>query len=578
MWRITFVLPALASFALVPILTPGKVCAQDSQARARMHQVEAQFLPSVPADGTPVHPTTLEKRMAELHIPGVSIAVVLQLAEAGKINLDHQANEYLKDWKIPEIPFTVKSKVTVAELLNHTAGINIGGFPGYTSGQPIPTLAQMLRGQPPAFGPAIAVTSVPGSEFRYAGGGYVILRALLADMTGKPFEQLMHDTVLLPLGMTHSTFQQPLPADLAVNAAWPHDADGQVFAHGARIYPELAPDGLWTTATDIAHYILAMQKSLRGDGFLSREMARKMFTPGKNHWGLGPILGKDDPGHPYFMFSGGNYGFISVFVAYENGDGVVMLTNGEKGGWLIQEVVHTVARVYGWPDLQPVQHQSVALALRSLDGLEGVYRDASGNALAITRKRDGLYLVRIGGQDGPVRLYAQSKDKFLFETNADQNTPETAEVRVTFERAADGRGQTLKQVTDGSPDLSTAARLASVDEQPILAQLKQAELRYETQSPAPEGADALRRLMTDIDAGKPENSPLGPGIANVLRIDRTSNAKLFGAMGPITSILYKGTIPGGWDTYRVLFRKGDCVFRILVGDHGLIQDLTVRVN
>ncbi len=59
---------------------------------------------------------------------------VLHLAEAGKISLDHEANEYLKGWKIPDNLLTAKSKVTVAELLNHTAGINIGGFPGYSSG------------------------------------------------------------------------------------------------------------------------------------------------------------------------------------------------------------------------------------------------------------------------------------------------------------------------------------------------------------------------------------------------------------------------------------------------------------
>jgi CubicO group peptidase (beta-lactamase class C family) len=129
---------------------------------------------------------------------------------------------------------------------------------------------------------------VPGSEFRYAGGGYVILRKLLTDVTGQLFDQLMHSAVLTPLGMTHSTFQQPLPIELAATATLPHDADGQVFKGGARIYPEEAPDGLWTTASDIAHYILAMQKSLKGDGFLSKRMTQRMFTPDKHHWGLGP--------------------------------------------------------------------------------------------------------------------------------------------------------------------------------------------------------------------------------------------------------------------------------------------------
>jgi CubicO group peptidase (beta-lactamase class C family) len=385
MRRIRCTILVLIGSSLALIVIPNAAYAEDPEALKRMHQMESQFFPSVRPEGAPVHSTTLQKRMAELHVPGVSIAVVhdgkidwaegygvariggpavttdtlfqaasiskpvtalavLHEVESGKISLDHQANEYLKEWKIPDTVFTARSKVTVAELLNHTGGIDIEGFPGDTPGQPTPTLAQMLRGDSPASNPVITVISVPGSEFRYAGGGYVILRALLTDVTGQPFEQLMHDMVLQPLGMASSTFQQPLPAGLAAKAAWPHDADGQVFKRGARIYPEEAPDGLWTTASDVARYILAMQKSLKGQRFLSKETARKMFTPGKNHWGLCPIIGKDDPRHPYFMFSGGNYGFISVFVAYEDGDGVAVLTNGEKGGSLASEVVHTVAR------------------------------------------------------------------------------------------------------------------------------------------------------------------------------------------------------------------------------------------
>lgn len=606
--------------ALTTTVTLSSVTASaaDSQAQKRMHAVEIRLDSSVPADGKPAQPTTLQKRMAALHVPGISIAVVhngridwakgygvawsggpavttstlfqaasiskpvtalavLHLVEAGKINLDHEANAYLRDWKIPDTPFTAKSKITTTELLNHTAGINLGGFPGYSSGEPIPTLAQMLRGEPPAFGPAITVTSAPGSEFRYAGGGYVVLRKLLTDVTGQPFEQLMHGSVLMPLGMVHSTFQQPLPTDLAATATLPHDADGAVFKRGARIYPEEAPDGLWTTAADIAQYILAMQRSLKGDGFLSKEMAQRMFTPGKEHWGLGPIIGKDSQ-HPYFLFSGGNAGFISVFVAYQNGDGVAVLTNGEKGGTLVSEVVRTVARVYGWPDFQSVRRHSMPLPPSSLDGLAGVYRDPDGRTVVATRNRSHLFLVRIGDRNGPQRLYAQSKEQFFFETAADQNFPESGEVQVTFKRTTDGRGHALQEVLDDSSEILNAVRLSSVDEQLVLEQLKQTTQRYQKQMPAPGGAEALRHLLAVVNLGKPEDVHVGPGLAEVLRTDRIPNARLFSALGTIESVLYRGTSPGGYDTYRVSFAKGDCFFHILVNADGGIQDLDVRID
>ncbi len=606
--------------ALASAVTIGSVTASaaDAQAQTHMHAVETRLAASVPADGTPVQPTTLQMRMAVLHVPGISIAVVhngridwakgygiawsggpavttstlfqaasiskpitalavLHLADAGKIGLDREANVYLKDWKIPGNSFTAKSKVTVSELLNHTAGINLEGFPGYSSGDSLPTLEQMLRGEPPAFGPAITVTSAPGSEFRYAGGGYVVLRKLLTDVTGQPFEQLMHDSVLIPMGMTHSTFQQPLPTELVATATLPHDPDGQVFKRGARIYPEEAPDGLWTTASDVAQYILAMQRSLKGDGFVSKEMAQRMFTPAKEHFGLGPIIGKDSQ-HPYFLFSGGNAGFVSVFLAYQNGDGVAVLTNGEMGGTLGSEVVRTVARVYGWPDFQPVRPHSRPVAPGSLDGLVGVYRDPGGSTVVATRNGNRLFLVRVGGQNGPQRLYAQSKDQFSFETAADQNYPESGEVQVTFKRTTDGKGHALQEVLDGSSEILNAVRLSSVDEHPVLDQLKQTTQRYRKQMPAPGGAEALRHLLAVVNLGKPEDVHVGPGLAEVLRTDRILNARLFSALGPIESVLYRGTSPGGYDTYRVLFSKGDCFFHILVNADGGIQDLDVRID
>ncbi len=71
-----FELSTMVGVALVSILGPITSCAADSEAQVRMHQVEMQFAPSVPVDGKPWRPTTLHKRMAELHVPGVSIAVV----------------------------------------------------------------------------------------------------------------------------------------------------------------------------------------------------------------------------------------------------------------------------------------------------------------------------------------------------------------------------------------------------------------------------------------------------------------------------------------------------------------------
>jgi CubicO group peptidase (beta-lactamase class C family) len=603
---------------LASTLTSITLPAADSQTRQRMRQVENQLPPALLIDGEPAHSPTLQQRMAELRVPGVSIAVVhngridwargygvawaggpavtpdtlfqassiskpltalavLHLAESGKIHLDREANDYLKVWKIPDTQFTVQSKVTIAELLEHTAGINLPGFPGYTAGQPLPTLLQILQGAPPALGPAITVTSVPGTKWRYAGGGYVILRQLLTEVTGRPFDQLLRDSVLMPLGMTHSTFQQPLPAELAAAAARPHDEDGRVFDHGARIYPEEAPDGLWTTASDLARYIIAVQKSLQGKGLLSQDMARRMLTPDMNHWGMGLMIGKDLQ-HPYFSFSGGNYGFLSYFVAYENGDGVAILTNGERGYDLLADIRRSTAQAYGWPNFQALHRHPIPAAPGSQTGLVGVYRDSTRNMLAITRNEDDLFLSQIGSSAGPRRLYPLSADRFLLGVPLKEIDPDTVGMEVIFARDDNGSGRKLKLVHPGPAATTIATRLDAQTQKRVLEQVVQIAQRYQKQVPAAGGAEALRRLIPAMAQGKPEAAHVAPGFAEIIRIDRIPNARIFSTLGPIASIAYDGTSPGGSDAYRVQFANGDCFIHLQMNPDGEIQDLNLRVN
>src|ERR1017187_4020793 len=115
--------------------------------------------------------------------------------------------------------FTERTKVTLRELLTHTAGMTVHGFPGYAFDSALPTLVQVLNGEKPANTPAILVDTIPGTNWRYSGGGFVVTQLLLEDVTGQPFPKLMHDIVLGPMGMTRSTYEQPLPQSRMAEAA-----------------------------------------------------------------------------------------------------------------------------------------------------------------------------------------------------------------------------------------------------------------------------------------------------------------------------------------------------------------------
>src|SRR5215469_9349106 len=186
------------------------------------------------ATNSPVNPDTLFQ--AASISKSVTAFAALRLVQQGKLNLDEDVNLRLVSWKVPDNEFTKTEKVTLRRLLSHTAGTTVPSLGGYKTGEYMPTTLQVLNGERTSNEP-VRVDHVPGKEFRYSGGGYVIVQQLMMDVTGKSFSALMHDLVLEPLGMTNSTFESPLPKSLWPKAAQPYDGphDGWYF------YSAMAP-------------------------------------------------------------------------------------------------------------------------------------------------------------------------------------------------------------------------------------------------------------------------------------------------------------------------------------------------
>jgi len=160
----------------------------------------------------------------------------------------------------------------------------VGGFRGYRYGEAVPSLVQILNGTPPANSPPVVVEAVPGSRFSYSGGGYEIADQAVRDVTGDGFAAFIHDRVLSPVGMTQSTYEQPLPSawlDLAASGFY---ADGTPVPGGHHIYPELAAAALWTTPSDYARLLIDIQLSLRGESnrVLSQDNTRLLVTEVRN--------------------------------------------------------------------------------------------------------------------------------------------------------------------------------------------------------------------------------------------------------------------------------------------------------
>ena len=299
--------------------------------------------------GEPVTPETLFQA-SSIGMPVTALAV-LRLVEQGKLNLDVDVSHYLRSWKLPTNTFTEEKKVTLRELLSHTAGATVHGFEGYAAGEKVPTLVQVLNGESPANSAPVTIDFVPGTEFRYAGGNYAIIQQILIDATGELFPKLMQEIVLQPLHMVHSTFQQPIPEKLRPLMAMSYDKDGNAIEGGPHTYPEMAVAGLWTTPSDLALFALAIQDALAGKpgAILSLSTAHQMLQPVLGFYALGFAIAGNGPNR-YFSHPGVNAGFVAFLFAYEKGDGVVLMTNAQNTKGLGLEIIHTLSKQYGWTE------------------------------------------------------------------------------------------------------------------------------------------------------------------------------------------------------------------------------------
>ena len=281
----------------------------------------------------------------------------MRLVENGTLNLDEDVNETLTAWKVPANEFDSTHKVTLRGLLSMTGGIGVPGFLGYEVGAPLPTLAQILDGAPPANSPPVKVIAVPGSAYHYSGGGYEIAEALMQDATGKPFPQLMRDLVLDPMGMTDSSFDQPPDAALTARATSGHFGDGKELPGRFRLFPEHAAAGLWSTPTDLAKLLVQLAHTWQGFSsiLLHRRTLQKMLTPQNGGpYGLGAAVAGDGASL-VLMKRGQNIGYQGYLILYPaTGQGMVVMTNSDNGSRLAEALIKRAAAAYDWPDLPPL--------------------------------------------------------------------------------------------------------------------------------------------------------------------------------------------------------------------------------
>ena len=361
-------------------------------------------------------------------------AAILQLAEAGKLNLSDSIAQYAPDYP------TGGARVTLAQLLSHTSGIPS------TEQQPEwrktwlqdLTVAQVLdftRGKPQEF--------APGTDWKYSNTGYILLGRVIEQASGQTYADYVRTHLFGPAGMGHSVY--PAGGRLVPRRVRGYSWEGKAWTNSPFLNPTqtysagallMTVDDLWAweqalqsgRIINAASWATALQETRLPDGRLT-------------HYGYGFEL-KPLAGHGMIGHTGGMPGFCAFAARFPDaGVYIAILCNTDHPPMDLRAVAAKILGVVQGESGQPAAAQPV-LTAAALDGYVGDYRIASDANFRVTMQNDALY-----GQLGPGRrkLQAVAPDEFTAD----------GMMHFRFVRGLSHAVERVEVVTDGAgPELA----------------------------------------------------------------------------------------------------------------------------
>ena len=294
---------------------------------------------------------------------------IMQLVEAGKLDLHADVNRYLRDFKIPN---AFGKPVTAADLLTHTAGLDVrnSGTAARSEALIEQLGAYLARELPPRI-------RSPGLTLAYSNQGYTVLGHLIESISGESFDDYMDRHVLGPLGMTRSSFR--FNHDVEQRAATGYEPRRGVMSPAPVVHPKIVPAAnLTTTALDMTRFMIAHLEGsvdgrrVLGDSTLALMHARQ-FAPDPRMPGVGyGVFETWWRGQRMLLHSGGVHGFIAAYYLWpEQHLGLFVADNGYSGSLVSGLALHLMER---WFPYAPATLTSPPGARERALAFAGTYR------------------------------------------------------------------------------------------------------------------------------------------------------------------------------------------------------------
>lgn len=266
---------------------------------------------------------------------------IMRLVDHGRVHLDSSAYRYLSARHRSMLSFDSR-RITVRQLLSHTAGLTLRSVGTYWAPDTVPSLESELQGKTRTGEPVLRIVTDPGTKWAYSGGGYGLLQLIIEDVSRQTFPNFMTREVFRPLGMTRTFFGNP---ELASGTVYHVDETGMGVVKAG--YANFAAAALYSTSDDFAKLVATdMLRGASTPGFLKAADYEAMETPAPGSggiYGLGYFV-ESTPSGPLVGHDGSDTGWNSMYRGLsKTGDAFIMFTSGSAGipvyasplcGWL----------------------------------------------------------------------------------------------------------------------------------------------------------------------------------------------------------------------------------------------------
>jgi len=466
-------------------------------------------------------------------------ASILLLEERGKLKTDDPIKKY-----IPEAP-AAWDKITIFHLLTHTSGVpNFTSFPDYPKIGPFPTtaadLVKSFRDKPLDF--------QPGEKWNYSNSGYVTLTYVIEKASGESYEKFVRENIFTPLGMKDSGYDSNeaiIPNRASGYSPGKNGLENAGFVH--MTVPQGA-GALYSTTEDL----LKWEQGLFGGKLLTPASLEKMTKPFLQNYAFGlsvEIVG----GHKVIEHNGGIQGFNTDLVYYPDDKLTIVVLSNVNGGAPGDIAKKMAAVAHGEPVTLQTERKEITLDPKLLSKYVGVYKTEIGQNMFVTLENNQLY-TKLGTQQ-PIAVYPESETMFFLKV---------VDAQVEFPNP----NQLI--LHQGGRDLK-GTRLGEAEAKQALDAAAAFTKRFKDQTAAPGSEAALRRMIEESRAGKPDYAQMSEGLAKATQQQLPQIQATLAAKGALQSLAFKAVGPAGPDIFEAKFENGSLEYRIWLSPDGKIE-------